>query len=77
MVDLLLLLLLFFGGGNGVLKWSLNGSKMIPNGPKTVPNGPPPIPIPGGSKSLLPGGKQIGKNKFKMIFNDFYENCQK
>ena len=32
--------------------------KLSKNGPKTVPHGPP-IPIPGVSKSLLPGGKTI------------------
>ena len=38
---------------------------------------PPPIPIPGASKSLLPGGKTIRKNIFLMIFYDFYEKGSK
>ena len=36
--------------------------------PKMVPNGFPPIPIPGVSKSLLSGSKQIRK---KHIVDDF------
>jgi hypothetical protein len=43
----------------------LVGTKMVLNGP--------PIPIPGVSKSLLPGGKRIRKNTLLMKFYDFYE----
>ena len=67
----------------GVLKWIQkdvkliqHGLKMFPkwcqNGSKIVPNGPPlPIPIPGVSKSLLPGGKQIEKDLYLIIFMNF------
>ena len=42
-----------------------------------VPNGPPAIPIPGVSKSLLPGGEQIGKKMFFIILYDSYEKGKK
>ena len=38
---------------------------------------PPPIPIPGVSKSLLPGGKKMEKNICLMIFYDLYEKGKK
>ena len=50
-----------------VLKLSQSGPKMMPNGPKWSPP-PIPIPIPGVSKSLLPGGKKIENTCFLMIF---------
>ena len=37
----------------------------------------PPIPIPGVSKSLLPGVKKLRKNTLLMIFYDFDENRRK
>ena len=37
---------------------------------------PPPIPIPGVSKSVLPGGKQIKKQVFD-DFHDLYKKCKK
>ena len=46
------------------LKWSPNGSKM-------VPNDLPPIPMPSVSKRLLPGRKQIKKKKCLMIYYGF------
>ena len=38
-----------------------------------IPNGPPPIPIPGVSKSLLPGGQKISQNTFLTVIYDFNE----
>ena len=54
------------GGPEMVLKWIQNGVKMNPEWFQMVPNGPItpiPIPIPGVSKSLLPGGKQTRKQQ--------------
>ena len=43
---------------------------MVSKWTQMIPNGPLPIPIPGVSKSLLPGGKQIrNKQMFKMILH--------
>ena len=58
------------GGPTLVLKW-------IQNGPKIVLNGPSSIPIPGVSKRLLPGGKQLEKNIFLRIFYNVYEKRSK
>ena len=59
-----------------VLKLFQYNPKMVPKWSQMVPNGSPPIPIPGVSKSLLPGSKTIRKHIFFMIFNDFYENAR-
>ena len=38
---------------------------------------PPPIPIPGVSKSLLPGANNLEKNEFLMIFYDSHVKSKK
>ena len=58
------------------LQWFQNDSKWSQNDVKMVPKASPHIPIPGVSKSLLPGGKQIRKKHIVMNFWDFYEKRQ-